>query len=53
MAWQHITPEMSVKGFKKCCISNTVDEDYGVSWNDNEEDGVVRSECEEHEGTDS
>jgi len=53
MAWQHILPEIIVKSSKKCCISNAVDGDYGKLWNDSEEDGDVRSECEEHEGTDS
>ena len=51
MARQHISPEVTVKGFKKCCISNTVDEDDGMLWNDSEEDGNVRSECEEDEGS--
>jgi len=44
MAWQHISPEVIVKGFKKCCISNamhgTTD---GTLWNGSEEDGNVRS----------
>jgi len=26
MGWQHISPEVTVKGFKKCHISNAVDE---------------------------
>jgi len=42
-AWQNISPEVTVKGFKKRCISSAVD-------------GNVRSECEEgkeDEGTDS
>jgi hypothetical protein len=34
-----------VKGFKKCCISTY------MLWND-KEDGPVRSELEEYEGTD-
>jgi hypothetical protein len=34
------SPEMNVKGFKKLCISNAVDDD--MFWNDNEEDGDVR-----------
>jgi hypothetical protein len=43
-----------VKCFKKCCISNTVDgTDDDMLWNGSEEDGDVRSECEEDEGTDS
>jgi hypothetical protein len=25
MAWQHISPELTVRGFKKCCVSNVVD----------------------------
>ena len=51
MAWQHISP--LVKCFKKCSISNTVDgTDDDMLWNDSEEDGDVRSECEEGEGTD-
>jgi hypothetical protein len=39
MAWQCISPEVIVKGFKKCCISNAMD-------------GDVRSERKEDEGTD-
>ena len=43
-AWQRISPKAIVKGFKKCCISNTVDEtDNDVLWSDSEEDGNVRS----------
>jgi hypothetical protein len=42
-----------VKGFKKCCISNAVDETDDMLWNDSEEDGDVRSECEKNEGTNS
>jgi len=42
-----------VKGDKKCCISNVMYEtDDGMLWNGSEEDGDVRSECEEDEGTD-
>jgi hypothetical protein len=51
-AWQCISPEESVKGFKKCCISNAVDgTDDDMLCNGSEEDGNVRSECEEDEGT--
>jgi hypothetical protein len=40
-------------GFKKCCISNAVDEtDDDMLWTGSEEDGNVRRECEEDEGTD-
>jgi hypothetical protein len=44
---------VTVKGFKECCISSAVDgSDGGTLWNDNEEDGNVRSEREEDEDTD-
>jgi hypothetical protein len=44
---------VNVKGFRKCCVSTAVDgTDDDVLWNDSEEDGDVRSECEEDEGTD-
>jgi len=44
---------VTLKGFTKCYISNAVDgtDDY-MLWNGREEDGNVRSECEEVEGTD-
>jgi hypothetical protein len=38
-----ISPEVIVKGFKKCCITNAVDENYDMLWNCSEEDEVVRS----------
>jgi hypothetical protein len=43
-----------VKGFKKSCISNPVDVtgDNTLLWNGSEEDGNVRSVCENEEGTD-
>jgi hypothetical protein len=51
-AWHHISPEVTVKGFKKCCISNTVDgTEDDMLWNGSEEDGDVRSDCEDDEGT--
>ena len=42
-----------MKSFKKCCISSAVEEidDY-MLWNGSEEDGHVRSGCEENEDTD-
>ena len=54
MAWQHISPEVTVKGFKKCWIYNALDEtdDDNVLWDGSEVDGNVRSECEEDETTD-
>jgi hypothetical protein len=53
MAWQHISPEVSVKGSKKCCISIAVDETGDMLWIGSEDNGNVRSESEEDEGTDS
>jgi hypothetical protein len=46
------SPEVIVKGFKKNCISNVVDGTDDVLWNCGEEDGNVRIEREEDEGTD-
>jgi hypothetical protein len=48
-AWQCISPNVILKGFKKRSISNAVEgmED-DMLWN---EDGDVRSGCEEDEGT--
>ena len=46
MAWQHISPEETEKGFKKCCISNAMDETDDMLWNGSKEDGDVRSEWE-------
>jgi hypothetical protein len=52
-ARQPVSPELTVKGFKKCCISNAVDgTDVDMLWNDSEEDRNVRVECEEDEGID-
>jgi hypothetical protein len=44
MAWQHISPEVILKGFKSCCISNAMDgTDDDMLWNESEQDGNVRS----------
>ena len=52
--WQSITPEVIVMGFKNLCVSSAVDgTDDVMLWNDSEEDGNVRSECEGDEGTNS
>jgi len=46
MAWQRISPEVTVKDCKKCCISTALDgTDDDMLWNDSDEDGDVRSEC--------
>ena len=48
-----ISPEVTVKGFKKCFTFNTVDgNDDDMLWYDSEEDGNVKSEYEEDESTD-
>ena len=53
MAWYRISPEVTVKGFKKCCISNGMDgTDDDMLQNDSEEGGIVTSWCKEDEGTD-
>ena len=51
MTWQHISSEVTVKSFKKCCIFSALDEaDQDMQWND----GNVRSVCVfvEDKGTD-
>ena len=51
-AWQHISLEVNVKGFKKCFISTALDEtDEDMLWNGSKDVGNIRSECEEDEGT--
>jgi hypothetical protein len=52
MACQRISPEGTVKGFKKSCISNAAfGTDDDLLWNGMEEDGNVRSACEDDDGT--
>ena len=52
-AWQHISPEVILKGFKKCCTFNAMDKtDDDVLWNGSEEDGYVGDVCLEDEGKD-
>ena len=51
MAWHCNSPEVTVKGFKEFSISSAVD-GTDVLQNGSEENGNVRSECEEDEGTD-
>jgi hypothetical protein len=52
MEWQRFSPEMILKGFKKCCISTAVDKTDNTLWNGGEKDGNVRSKYGEHESTD-
>jgi len=40
MEHQCLSPEMILKGCKKCCMSNTMNAaDDDMSWNGNKEDG--------------
>jgi hypothetical protein len=48
---QCISPEVTLKGFKKCCIPIAMDKTDVMLWNGSAEVGNVRSECEEDEGT--
>ena len=42
-----------MEGFKKCCISIALGwTDDDMLWNDSEEGGNVKNECEGDEGTD-
>ena len=43
MAWQCISPEMIVKGFKKISISSAVDGTDDMLWNGSEDCGYVKS----------
>jgi hypothetical protein len=53
MAWQCISPELTVKCFKKYCIANAMNgTDDDMLWNNSEKDENVRSKCEEVESTD-
>ena len=50
--WEGILQEVCVKGFGKCCIySEMCETDGDMLRNGSAEDGNVRSECEEDEGT--
>jgi hypothetical protein len=52
-AWQRISPEVTVKDFKECCMSSEMDKtDDDMLWNGSDVEGTVSSECEEDEGTD-
>jgi len=48
----HISPEVNVKGFKNCCMSNAMDRTDDMLWNSSEEDEDVKSDCKEDESTD-
>jgi hypothetical protein len=45
-AWQHISPEVTVKVLK-CCICNASEGTDDKLWNSSEEDGNIRNECQE------
>jgi hypothetical protein len=42
-AWQHISPEITIEGFKKCFISIAMDQTDDTLWYGSEEDGNVRT----------
>ena len=45
MEWQSISPAVTLKGFKLCCISNAVDgTDDSMLCNGSDEFGNIRSE---------
>ena len=46
-AWQCISPDVTVKGFKKCRISSAVDGSDDSMLQNGSEDGDFMSECEE------
>jgi len=50
-AWHCISPEVTVKGVKKCCISSAVEGADDLLWAGSEEVENVTCECEEDEGT--
>ena len=52
MAWQHISQQVTVKGFEKHLICSATDETDDMVWNGSEEYGSVRNECEKDEYTD-
>ena len=53
MAWQCISPEVTVQSFKKCCISSPMDGTADDMFqHESLEDRNVRSVGEEDEGTD-
>jgi len=43
---------VTVRGFKECCISNTMVESYDMLWTGSDEDGNVSSVREKDKGTD-
>jgi len=52
-SWQCMSSAVIVKGCKKCCISNALDEtEFDMLWNGSAEDGDVRCGGQEDEGTD-
>jgi len=43
MMWQHISPEVTEKGFKMPCIFIAMDRTVNILWNGSEEEGRVRN----------
>jgi len=43
--WQCFSPDVTVQGFWKCCISNTVDEtDDDMMWNGNDDEEDIKGD---------
>ena len=52
-AWLCISPQVILKGFKRCYTSKAVDKtDDEIPWDGSEEEWNVRCEGEDDEGTD-
>ena len=49
MAWQRLSPAVTVKGYISKAV-DTISDD--MLWKDSEENGDVSGECEEDAGTD-
>jgi hypothetical protein len=41
MTWHHISPGVTMKGFKTCCTFNSMDRTNDMLWNGTEEDGDI------------
>jgi hypothetical protein len=53
MAWRCISPEVTVKGFNKCCISNAKDgTNDDTLWNDMEGMGMLGVSVRKNEDSD-
>ena len=51
MAWQRISPKVTVKGFRNCSMSSATDGTDVDIWDESAEDGNVSSGCDKDVGT--